>query len=108
MQEAFRRGKAAQSSLMVTAFDEEGICELKGIPRPGGGCWVQNPGRGIRPPLVIVGTGNNNYAVDFIRATRFRGFFDVVFCFLGNEAVQRAFHSAFLHHACSVGMVLAS
>jgi len=70
------------------------------------------------PNILTVGTGlpeHNNYAVDFIRATReikrvcpgskiSGGVSNIAFSFRGNEAVRRAFHSAFLHHACAAGM----
>jgi 5-methyltetrahydrofolate--homocysteine methyltransferase len=70
------------------------------------------------PNILTVGTGmseHNNYAVDFIRATReikrvcpgckiSGGVSNVAFSFRGNEAVRRGFHSAFLHHACKAGM----
>ena len=70
------------------------------------------------PNILTVGTGlpeHNNYAVDFIRATReikrvcpgskiSGGVSNVAFSFRGNEAVRRAFHSAFLYHACKAGM----
>jgi 5-methyltetrahydrofolate--homocysteine methyltransferase len=70
------------------------------------------------PNILTVGTGmaeHNNYAVDFFRATReikrvcpgckiSGGVSNVAFSFRGNEAVRRAFHSAFLHHACLAGM----
>ncbi len=53
--------------------------------------------------------------VDFIRATReikrlcrgakvSGGVSNIAFSFRGNEPVRRAFHSAFLHHACAAGM----
>merc|ERR1719174_2578429 len=32
------------------------------------------------------------------------GVSNIAFSFRGNEAVRRAFHSAFLHHACAAGM----
>ena len=32
------------------------------------------------------------------------GVSNVAFSFRGNEPVRRAFHSAFLHHACAAGM----
>ena len=68
--------------------------------------------------ILTVGTGlpeHNNYAVDFIRATReikrtcpgakvSGGVSNIAFSFRGNEPVRRAFHSAFLHHACAAGM----
>ncbi|GLC76670.1 hypothetical protein PLESTF_001815300 [Pleodorina starrii] len=70
------------------------------------------------PNILTIGTGlpeHNNYAVDFIRATReikrlcpgakiSGGVSNIAFSFRGNEAVRRAFHSAFLHHACAAGM----
>ena len=70
------------------------------------------------PNILTVGTGlaeHNNYAVDFIRATReikrlcpgakiSGGVSNIAFSFRGNEPVRRAFHSAFLHHACNAGM----
>ena len=70
------------------------------------------------PNILTVGTGlpeHNNYAVDFFRATReikrlcpgakvSGGVSNIAFSFRGNEAVRRAFHSAFLHHACKNGM----
>lgn len=70
------------------------------------------------PNILTVGTGlpeHNNYAVDFFRATReikrvcpgckiSGGVSNIAFSFRGNEAVRRAFHSAFLHHACQQGM----
>ena len=70
------------------------------------------------PNILTVGTGlpeHNNYAVDFIRATReikrvcpgskiSGGVSNIAFSFRGNEAVRRAFHSAFLFHACKAGM----
>lgn len=70
------------------------------------------------PNILTVGTGleeHNNYAVDFINATReikrvcpgakiSGGVSNIAFSFRGNEAVRRCFHSAFLHHACEAGM----
>ncbi|GFR43189.1 hypothetical protein Agub_g4181 [Astrephomene gubernaculifera] len=70
------------------------------------------------PNILTIGTGmpeHNNYAVDFIRATReikrlcpgakvSGGVSNIAFSFRGNETVRRAFHSAFLHHACAAGM----
>ena len=70
------------------------------------------------PNILTVGTGlaeHNNYGVDFIRATRIikhvcpgckisGGVSNIAFSFRGNEAVRRAFHSAFLHYACAAGM----
>ena len=70
------------------------------------------------PNILTIGTGmaeHNNYAVDFINATRLikhvcpgskisGGVSNIAFSFRGNEAVRRAFHSIFLHHACAAGM----
>ncbi|KAG1657789.1 hypothetical protein FOA52_008179, partial [Chlamydomonas sp. UWO 241] len=70
------------------------------------------------PNILTIGTGlpeHNNYAVDFIRACReikrvcpgskiSGGVSNIAFGFRGNEAVRRAFHSAFLHHATKAGM----
>ena len=58
---------------------------------------------------------HNNYAVDVIKATAeikrvcpgskiSGGVSNIAFSFRGNEPVRRAFHSAFLHHACKAGM----
>jgi cobalamin-dependent methionine synthase I len=70
------------------------------------------------PNILTIGTGmaeHNNYAVDFFNATTeikrvcpgskiSGGVSNIAFSFRGNEAVRRAFHSAFLHHACLAGM----
>merc|ERR1719223_944398 len=70
------------------------------------------------PNILTIGTGmeeHNNYAVDFINATRTLkrvcpgckisgGVSNIAFSFRGNEAVRRCAHSAFLHHACLAGM----
>ena len=70
------------------------------------------------PNILTVGTGmseHNNYAVDFINATAqikkecpgckiSGGVSNIAFSFRGNEPVRRAFHSAFLYHACKAGM----
>jgi 5-methyltetrahydrofolate--homocysteine methyltransferase len=70
------------------------------------------------PNILTVGTGmeeHNNYAVDFINSCReikkvcpgckiSGGVSNIAFSFRGNEPVRRAFHSAFLHHACAAGM----
>ena len=70
------------------------------------------------PNILTVGTGmseHNNYAVDFFEACGeikkvcpgckiSGGVSNIAFSFRGNEPVRRAFHSAFLHHACAQGM----
>jgi 5-methyltetrahydrofolate--homocysteine methyltransferase len=70
------------------------------------------------PNIFAVATGideHNNYAVDFIEATRrikqtlphariSGGVSNVSFSFRGNEPVRRAIHSVFLYHAIEAGM----
>ena len=70
------------------------------------------------PNILTVGTGieeHNNYAVDFIEATRWikanlphakvsGGVSNVSFSYRGNNPVREAMHSAFLYHAIKAGM----
>ncbi|MFM6854904.1 MAG: dihydropteroate synthase, partial [Sphingopyxis sp.] len=114
------------AAVVVMAFDEVGqadtqarkveICErayhlLTGIGFP--------PEDIIFDPNVFaVATGieeHNNYAVDFIEATReirarcphvhiSGGLSNLSFSFRGNEPVRRAMHSIFLYHAIPAGM----
>ncbi|MFM2041763.1 MAG: hypothetical protein RLY86_339 [Pseudomonadota bacterium] len=70
------------------------------------------------PNIFAVATGieeHNNYAVDFIEATRIireqcpgahisGGLSNVSFSFRGNNAVRAAMHSVFLYHAIPAGM----
>ncbi|MFT4033283.1 MAG: methionine synthase [Siphonobacter sp.] len=70
------------------------------------------------PNILTVATGieeHNNYAVDFINATRWikenlpyakvsGGVSNVSFSFRGNEPVREAIHSVFLFHAIKAGM----
>ncbi|MBB5745555.1 methionine synthase [Brevundimonas variabilis] len=70
------------------------------------------------PNIFAVATGieeHDNYAVDFIEATReikrtlpyariSGGVSNVSFSFRGNEPVRRAIHSVFLYHAIQAGM----
>jgi 5-methyltetrahydrofolate--homocysteine methyltransferase len=70
------------------------------------------------PNILTVATGmeeHNNYAVDFINATRWikanlphakvsGGVSNISFSFRGNNKVREAMHSAFLYHAITVGM----
>jgi len=70
------------------------------------------------PNVLTVGTGleeHANYAVDFIRATKWikenlphakvsGGISNVSFSFRGNNAVREAMHSAFLFHAIKAGL----
>ena len=70
------------------------------------------------PNILTVATGmeeHNNYAVDFINATRWikanlphakvsGGVSNISFSFRGNNKVREAMHSAFLYHAIAAGM----
>jgi 5-methyltetrahydrofolate--homocysteine methyltransferase len=70
------------------------------------------------PNILTVATGmeeHNNYAVDFINATRWikanlphakvsGGVSNISFSFRGNNKVREAMHSAFLYHAITAGM----
>ncbi len=70
------------------------------------------------PNILTVGTGmdeHNNYAVDFIRATKWikenlpyakvsGGVSNISFSFRGNNAVREAMHGAFLYHAVQAGL----
>ncbi|MGK7369758.1 MAG: methionine synthase, partial [Candidatus Halalkalibacterium sp. M3_1C_030] len=72
----------------------------------------------LDPNILTVATGiedHNNYAVDFIRATRWikenlplakvsGGVSNISFSFRGNNKVREAMHSAFLYHAIDAGM----
>lgn len=70
------------------------------------------------PNILTVATGieeHNNYAVDFIRATKWikenlplakvsGGVSNISFSFRGNDRVREAMHSAFLYHAIKAGL----
>lgn len=70
------------------------------------------------PNILTVATGmpeHNNYAVDFIQATKWikenlpyakvsGGVSNISFSFRGNDAVREAMHAAFLYHAIKAGM----
>jgi 5-methyltetrahydrofolate--homocysteine methyltransferase len=70
------------------------------------------------PNILTVATGmeeHNNYALDFINATRWikhnlphakvsGGVSNISFSFRGNNKVREAMHSAFLYHAIQAGM----
>jgi 5-methyltetrahydrofolate--homocysteine methyltransferase len=119
--------KAHGASVVVMAFDETGqaaTCEDKvHMCQRAYRILVEEVGFNPQdiifdPNILTVGTGlaeHNNYAVDFFRATReikrvcpgakiSGGVSNIAFSFRGNEAVRRCFHSAFLHHACLMGM----
>ncbi len=70
------------------------------------------------PNILAIGTGmeeHNNYAVDFIKATRWihenlpyarvsGGISNLSFSFRGNDTIREAMHSAFLYHAIQAGL----
>ncbi len=70
------------------------------------------------PNILAIATGieeHNNYAIDFIEATRWikqnlplakvsGGVSNLSFSFRGNDAVREAMHSSFLFHAIKAGM----
>jgi len=72
------------------------------------------------PNIFAIATGieeHNNYAVDFIEATRWikqnlpyakisGGVSNVSFSFRGNDAVREAIHTVFLYHAVQAGMTM--
>src|SRR5262249_40828058 len=72
----------------------------------------------LDPNILTVATGmeeHANYAVDFIRATKWikenlpgakvsGGVSNISFSFRGNNMVREAMHSAFLYHAIKAGM----
>jgi 5-methyltetrahydrofolate--homocysteine methyltransferase len=130
-EEKFRRNAAAVlkygAAAVVMAFDEQGqaaayedrirICERAY------GILVDEVGFPpedviFDPNILTVGTGmeeHNNYAVDYMRATRWikanlphakvsGGVSNISFSFRGNNKVREAMHSAFLYHAIAAGM----
>src|SRR5690606_12022761 len=115
------------AAVIVMAFDEEGqadtverkieICEraYKILTEE----VAFNPQDIIFDPNIFaIATGieeHNNYAVDFIHATRIikeklphamvsGGVSNVSFSFRGNNPVREAIHSVFLYHAIKAGM----
>ncbi|TWT86616.1 Methionine synthase [Pseudobythopirellula maris] len=137
-QEFLRRAALCRSygaAVVVMAFDEEGqaadednkvrICEraYKLLIKP-----VDEGGAGFNPQDIIfdpniltVATGieeYNNYAVDFIEATRrikaacpgvkiSGGLSNISFSFRGNDPVREAMHSVFLYYAIQAGLDMA-
>ena len=130
-EEKFRQNAAKVlkygAAVVVMAFDEQGqaadyeakirICERA--------YWILVEEVGFAPEDIIfdpniltVGTGmeeHNNYAVDFLRATRWikqnlphakvsGGVSNISFSFRGNNRVREAMHSAFLYHAIAAGL----
>jgi 5-methyltetrahydrofolate--homocysteine methyltransferase len=130
-EEKFRQNAAAVlkygAAAVVMAFDEQGqaatyedkirICEraYKVLVNE-----VGFPPEDVifDPNILTVATGmeeHNNYALDFINATRWikaklphakvsGGVSNISFSFRGNNKVREAMHSAFLYHAIAAGM----
>lgn len=115
------------AAVVVMAFDTDGQADTldrrKEICRRSYDLLIEkldfNPNDIIFDPNIFaVATGideHNNYAVDFIEATRFikkelpgalvsGGVSNVSFSFRGNNAVREAIHSVFLYHAIKAGM----
>ncbi|KAA1175156.1 methionine synthase [Marinobacter salinexigens] len=114
------------AAVVVMAFDEQGqadtyerkteICKRSYDVLTGIGF---NPADIIFDPNIFaIATGieeHNNYAVDFINASRWirenlphasisGGVSNVSFSFRGNDVVREAIHSVFLYHAIKAGM----
>src|SRR5258706_1326590 len=115
------------ASVVVMAFDERGQADA--FERKIEVCQrsyrilteeVRFPPQDIifDPNILTVATGmdeHNNYAVDFIRATKWikenlpfarvsGGISNISFSFRGNNVVREAMHSAFLYHAIKAGL----
>jgi len=115
------------AAVVVMAFDEEGQADTyeKKIRICERAYWTLVNDVGFNPEDIIfdpniltVATGmdeHNNYAVDFIEATRWikenlpgakvsGGVSNISFSFRGNNVVRDAMHAAFLYHAGRAGM----
>lgn len=115
------------AAVVVMAFDEDGQADnlqrRKDICKRCYDLLISeldfNPNDIIFDPNVFaIATGieeHNNYAVEFIEATRYikaelpgalvsGGVSNVSFSFRGNDAVREAIHSVFLYHAIQAGM----
>ena len=130
-EEAFReRAKLVRrygAAAVIMAFDEKG--QADSLPRRIEICQraynilvneVGFPAEDIifDPNVLTVATGieeHNNYAVDFIEATRWikanlplarvsGGISNISFSFRGNNPVREAMHSVFLYHAIKAGL----
>lgn len=130
-EDAFRRNaticRRHGAAVVVMAFDEEGQAATEfdkvRICTRAYKILVEDVGFNpediiFDPNILTIATGleeHNNYAVDFINATRkikalcpgakiSGGVSNISFSFRGNEPVRRAFHSVFLFHAIKAGM----
>lgn len=119
--------KSYGAAVIVMAFDETGQADTKErkveICKRAYKILTEQVGYAPQdiifdPNIFAIATGieeHNNYAVDFIEATReikklmpltkvSGGVSNVSFSFRGNEHVREAFHSVFLFHAINAGM----
>jgi 5-methyltetrahydrofolate--homocysteine methyltransferase len=130
-EEKFRTNAAAVlkygAAVVVMAFDEQGqaatYAEKIRICQRAYDILVDEVGFPPQdiifdPNILTVATGmeeHNNYAVDYINATRWikanlphakvsGGVSNISFSFRGNNKVREAMHSAFLYHAIAAGM----
>src|ERR671926_171784 len=119
--------QAYGAAVVVMAFDEQGQADT--LERRGSICerayTILTEVVGFDPQDIIfdpnifaIATGieeHNNYAVDFIEATRIikqnlpgakvsGGVSNVSFSFRGNDPVREAIHTVFLYHAIKAGM----
>lgn len=115
------------AAVVVMAFDEQGQADnferRKEICRRSYDILVSEIGFPAEdiifdPNILTVATGleeHNNYAADFINATRWikenlphakvsGGVSNISFSFRGNNTVREAMHSAFLYHAIRAGL----
>ncbi len=117
------------AAVVVMAFDEQGQADTlerkTEICRRSYGILTEQVGFPAEdiifdPNIFAIATGieeHNNYAVDFIEATRWirqhlpyakvsGGVSNVSFSFRGNDHVREAIHTVFLYHAIRAGMTM--
>jgi 5-methyltetrahydrofolate--homocysteine methyltransferase len=117
------------AAVIVMAFDEKGQADTferkTGICKRSYDILVQQVGFDpediiFDPNIFAIATGieeHNNYAVDFINATRWikrhlpgasvsGGVSNVSFSFRGNDHVREAIHTVFLYHAIKAGLTM--
>ena len=125
--EQARKVRRYGAAVVVMAFDEEGQADTAArkfeICKRSYDILVSKVGLPpediiFDPNIFAVATGieeHNNYAVEFIEATRrikaelpyahvSGGVSNISFSFRGNNAVREAMHSVFLYHAIAAGM----
>ncbi len=115
------------AAMVVMAFDEKGQADTfdRRVEICSRAYKLLTEKAGVKPEDIIfdpnilaIATGieeHNNYAVDFIRTTKWiketfpltkisGGVSNLSFSFRGNNAVREAMHSVFLYHAIKAGM----